>query len=123
MNKILISWVAFNTDFKAGEVDTTNSPNYQYHKYFFNHDLHIILSSAEKEDLRAEKLINKICKDFPEHNAEIRYLNIRNVIDLTEIKPKVENLLLKYADSRIDIFFSSRNFLLCRSVGIYVIHL
>ena len=107
MKNILISWVAFNTDFnKSGEVDIENSPNYQFHKYFFDHDLHIILSAGEKDDLRTEKLANKIKLDYPEHLVETRLLGIQNVIDLTEIKPKVEKVILEYTDEKIDIFFS-----------------
>ena len=106
MAKTLFSWVAFNNDFKDGKVDKENSPNYLFHKLFFNHDKHYILSSAESDDLRAGHLLTALKKDFPDHEVEIVYMNITNVINLPEIKTKVEALLLKHRDEQMDIFFS-----------------
>ncbi len=106
MNKLLFSWVAFNQDFKDGQVNPDNSPNYQFHKRFYEHDKHIILSSAKKDDIRLELLLNRVRLDFPKHNVEGVYMDIQDVIDLKEIKTKVENLLMMYASDEIDIFFS-----------------
>ena len=68
--KILISWLAYNNDFsKDGNVETENSPNYNMHKSFWEYDSHLILSSASKDDLRLEKLDNRLKIDFPEHEV------------------------------------------------------
>ena len=105
--KILISWLAFANDFtKEGKVDTENSPNYQMHKYFFKYDKHLVLSAEKEEDIRLEKLMNQLKLDFKDHETEGVYMNLHDVIDLTEIKPKVEAKLQEYADHEIDIYFS-----------------
>lgn len=102
--KVLISWLARKNDFKAGEVNT-DGPTYQFHQYFFDHDLHVILSSAKADDLRLERLLNKLQLDFP-HQVEGRYMDIANVIDLEDVLYKVKMLLREYAQHQIDIFFS-----------------
>lgn len=106
MKKYLLSWVAFNQDFKNGNVNPDDSPNYQFHKKFYAHDKHFILSSSASDDLRLELLLNKLRNDFPDHSIEGVYMSIFDVIDLKEIKTKVENLLLNYKDDELDIFFS-----------------
>ena len=110
MSKILIGWLAKNNDFirKDGEgflVNKETSPNFQFHKYFYQHDKHIILHSS-KDEILAGKLSTEIRKDFKDHNVELIDLNIDDPIDLTEIKPKVEAELMKIRDDEIDIFFS-----------------
>jgi DNA-binding NtrC family response regulator len=106
MNKLLFSWVALNNDFRDGKVCADDSPNYQFHKHFYEHDKHIILSSSKKDDTRLILLMNRIKLDFPDHKIEGVYMDIHDVIDLKEIKSKVENLLLEHADDELDIFFS-----------------
>lgn len=103
--KVLISWLAHNNDFKAGEVNT-GGPTYQFHQYFFDHELHVILSSAKKDDTRLEKLLNKLQIDFPSHQVEGRYMNIADVIDLDDVLHKVKKLLKEYDEHHIEIFFS-----------------
>jgi len=105
--KILISWIAYHNDFtENGEVDIAGSPNYQMHCYFFHYDKHIILSAEKEEDIRLEKLLNRLKLDFKDHPVEGHYMDVRDVIHLTEIKPKVEAKLQEYADHDIDIYFS-----------------
>lgn len=104
--RILISWIALNNDFKDGQVNTEGSPNYQFHKNFYNHDRHILLSSGREGDIRLDMLINRILRDFPKHVIEGIAMDIKDVIDLKEIKTKVENLLLLLSDKEVDIFFS-----------------
>ena len=105
--KILLSWYAFNNDFTNGEVDT-DGPTYQFHRYFFDHDRHLILSTMPAEDLRLEKLINRLSLDFPNHASRIegRYMNVTDVIDMPTIKNKVESLLLSLTADHIDLFIS-----------------
>ena len=104
--KTLISWLAFNNDFKEGQVDTTNSPNYSMHKMFWEFDRHIILSSNKDDDTKLEFLVTKLAIDFPDHKVELRFMNISDVINMPEIKTKVETLLLELKDDDITIFFS-----------------
>lgn len=105
--KILISWMAFNSDFtKNGNVETENSPNYNMHKYYWDYDKHVILCSSAKEDIRLEKLENKLRLDFPDHEIEAIYMGISDIIDINEIKVKIETLLLSFKDDSVTIFFS-----------------
>lgn len=103
--KLLISWIAFNNDFKDGQVDI-NGPTYSFHKQFYHHDKHIILSSANSEDTRLALLMNTLKKDFKDHVIEEKYMGVKNVIDLKEIYGKVEDLLLSYSDDYVTIFIS-----------------
>lgn len=105
--KILLSWYAFNNDFVDGDV-AVKGPTYQFHQYFFEHDKHIILSSMPGEDLRLEKLLNRLSLDFPTHKDRLegRYMAIRDIIDMPEIKTKVEALLLSLQADQIDLFIS-----------------
>ena len=121
--KILISWVAFKNDFfkEGGNVDKNNSPNYLFHKYFFhNYDRHIILSTAKKDDLRTNFLVTAIRNDFQDHITEEIYMDIKDVIDLDEIKTKVESKLLDFSNDNIDIFFSPGTSIM--QVAWYIIH-
>ena len=103
--KLLISWLAFNNDFKDGKVDKTG-PTYSYHKQFYKQDKHIILSAANSGDTRLELLINTLKRDFPEHTIEEKYMDIKTIIDLKEIYGKIEDLLLSYPDDDITVFIS-----------------
>ena len=102
----LLSWLAFNNDFKEGKVDIENSPNYNMHKFFWKYDKHIILCASKGDDAKAAFLENQLLLDFPNHLVEIRYMNVPDVIDLSEIKTKVETLLLSLKNDDITIFFS-----------------
>lgn len=121
--KILISWVAFNNDFLkgGGNVDKDNSPNYLFHKYFYqDYDKHIILSAAKEDDVRINYLVTAIRNDFKNHNVEECYLNISDVIDLDEIKTKIESKLLEFSNEEIDIFFSPGTSIM--QVAWYILH-
>jgi transcriptional regulator with PAS, ATPase and Fis domain len=110
--KVLISWLAYKNDFteKGGIVNKEGSPNYQFHQHFYDqeaYDKHIILSSeaSATNDTRMDFLLNTLRKDF-NHRIEPAYLDIKDVIDLQEIKNKCEALILKFSQHEIDIFFS-----------------
>jgi len=105
--KILISWLAFNNDFTNSEV-LTDGPTFNYHRYNYKYDKHIILSTAAESNLMAEKLLNALLLEFPSRQGqlEIKYMDVRDVIDINLIKTKVEKVLLDLHDDEIDIFFS-----------------
>ncbi|MBD1434356.1 sigma-54-dependent Fis family transcriptional regulator [Sphingobacterium sp. DN00404] len=113
--KLLISWIAAMHDFQRDEeskkfigVDK-NGPNYNFHKSFFSHDKHILLSSnnGKEPDPLVEGLRTCLIKDFPDHLVEVRYMEIKDVINIQEIKSRVEGLLLReFENDQIDIFFS-----------------
>jgi transcriptional regulator with PAS, ATPase and Fis domain len=103
--KLLISWLAFNNDFKDGHIDKTG-PTYTFHKLFYKQDKHILLSAANSDDTRLALLLNVLKRDFPEHNFEEKYMGLKSVIDLKEIYGKIEDLLLSYPEDDITLFIS-----------------
>jgi transcriptional regulator with PAS, ATPase and Fis domain len=113
MAKLLVSWIAYNHDFikENGLFKSINEdgPHYQFHKYLYEmggYEKHILLYSEGKQEGFAERLGIKLRADFPGHYVEEELLPIQNVIDLNEIKTKVESFLLKHKEDEIEIFFS-----------------
>ena len=113
--KILISWLATMHDFlrkseKRQVIGVNeNGPTFNFHKDFFDHDRHVILSSekGDKPDLYIEKLRTELNKKYPGRKIETQYLDVTDVIDIPQIKSKVEGLLIReYKEEEIDIFFS-----------------
>lgn len=113
--KLLISWIAAQHDFNRDK-DTNriiginnNGPTFNFHHDFFEHEKHVILCKQpmEEPDIHAESLRSELIKYYRDRTVEIVYLDITDVIDISEIKSKVEGLLLReYQDDEIDIFFS-----------------
>jgi hypothetical protein len=105
--KILISWIAQKNDFGENGVNE-NGPTLNFYKYFFEYERHLLLSSAKQDDTRAEQLASAIRLLHPDHAAKVdlRYMAVDDVIDIGQIKEKVETLLLQYGDDDIDIFYS-----------------
>ena len=106
--KILISWLAYAHDFKEGNA-ITGGPTYSFHKDYYKKEKygkHILLSGEKEDDLRLIHLCQLLRKDFKDHEVEEKYMNIQDVISLTEIRPKVASLLEEHKEHEIDIFFS-----------------
>jgi len=106
--KILVSWYARSNDFKENEVNPTG-PTLQFHKYFYeNYERHILLSSQSVAD--NDPFLDKLCRaiqsTYKGRIIEKRFMGISDVIDLQEIKTRVEALLLENKTHEIDIFFS-----------------
>lgn len=103
--KYLISWIANNNDFKDGQA-IKNGPTYLYHQYYYNYDKHFLLSSSKGDDTKVEFLINLLKKDFKDHYVEPIYLNVSDVINLNEIRTKLEKWLSSFNEDELDIFIS-----------------
>lgn len=107
--KVLISWYAFQHDFKEGTISDT-SPTMQFHHHFFQHDRHLILSSLAGDDTRLDMVLNRLYLDFPERRSIIegRYMDISgdDIINPAAIRPKIEALLQEFASHDIDLFIS-----------------
>lgn len=107
--KILISWYAYKHDFN-GNQPNQEGPTFQFHRYFFEHDQHIILSQEAADDIRLETLVNALKRTYQQRKACIKeaYLNIANddIIKPSVIRPKIEALLQQYADDELDLFIS-----------------
>ena len=44
---------------------------------------------------------------FPTHQIEIRFLDVKDILDYQEVKGKTEKILLEYVQEEIDILFSN----------------
>lgn len=113
--KILISWIAAVHDFLRNPETrqiigvNENGPTFNFHKDFFDHDRHVILSSekGDKPNMYNEKLRTELSKKYAGRHIEIQYLDVADVINIPQIKSKVEGLLMReYKDDEISIFFS-----------------
>ena len=111
--KILISWIALSNDFdkETGGVNP-KGPTVQFHQHFYQYnsapayDKHILLSTP-KEEQKNKGLAYYLMNTLPgNHQVEFLLLSIEDVISITEIKPKIERLLLEHKEHEIDIFFS-----------------
>ncbi len=108
MKRIIISWIAWYYDFKEGEVDI-QGPTYSLHERFWdeNCEKHVLLSSAFSDDTRSEMLYTTLRRDFTDHDIELRYMDLEDILDFREIKQKAIRVLQEYEEYEIDILFSS----------------
>lgn len=110
--KILISWLAYRHDFNRDQETEAvkginpEGTNYNMHKYFYKYDKHILLFSGRGDGAGAERLKNEINREFSDHVIDLINMEIKDPINLAEIKPKVEARLMELSDHEIDIFVS-----------------
>jgi len=107
--RILISWMAVVNDFNnVNEVnDEGLTPEfYRYHYQTKNYDKHILLRTDDMQSIhKANTLTRYLRQEFDFTNIDIRALEINDIININEIKTKVEALLLELKNDDIDIFF------------------
>jgi len=107
--RILISWMAVVNDFNnVNEVnDEGLTPEfYRYHYFLKNYDKHILLRTDDMQSIhKANTLTRYLRQEFDFTNIDIRALEINDIININEIKTKVEALLLELKNDDIDIFF------------------
>lgn len=126
--KTLFSWVATMHDFVRNSSNTIidineDGPTFNFHNDFYNHDRHIILSSKKGEDpdQYLEMLRSKLITKFPNRTVEVRYMDITDVISISEIKDKVEGMLIRdFKDDEIHLFFSPGTSAM--QISWYIIH-
>jgi DNA-binding NtrC family response regulator len=114
MAHLLVSWIARNNDFhftSTGVFDKVNSfgPNPQFHENFFIEqglDEHILLYSNAKDEPLAERLLAYLLGKFPKRLIRTELLSISDIIDLVEVKSKIETWLLQHAKYELTLFFS-----------------
>jgi DNA-binding NtrC family response regulator len=115
--RILISFIAYQHDFKelhnnkaAVEKD---GPTHNFHQFFYDsqsgtYTKHILLAADKTSFPRLQLLASSLRSDYPGRKIEEVNLNLNqeDVVDITKIKPPIEEILLKHKDAEIDIFFS-----------------
>lgn len=125
----MMSWVAEMNDFTRNvsrdaprKVNIADSPNLNFHRYWFSdHEEHIILSGKEGDDPGALLLKSEILKEFPDRKVRIEYMDLFDVIDVDEIKPKVERLIRKNKEHEIDLFWSPGTSIM--QLSWYIVHM
>jgi len=113
MKKILVSWIATDSDFEKGkeEVSETRSPNFLMHKYFFDkYDKHFIVSSESEivKDKKLQILIAKLKKDFPSHEIEPLFANLQDINDAEEAKQQLDVVVYpRVKNCEIDVYIAA----------------
>jgi DNA-binding NtrC family response regulator len=114
MARLLVSWIARNNDFSANEAGgfggvKPDGPNADFHRHYFEAeklDGHILLYSDARQENYAEHLLAYLRREFPGHPVEAQLLAVNDVIDLAEVKTKVETWLLERRQHELCLFFS-----------------
>jgi DNA-binding NtrC family response regulator len=113
MNRILLSWFATNNDFLKDQPNQVNpdGPTVSFHRYFYDkegYEKHIILTSRKEvdDDLKLLYLRTYLQQRFRNHRLETRAMAIQDVINLEEIRNKIEGLLEELSQYQIDLFIS-----------------
>jgi len=106
--KVLISWSAYRNDFCGENNDEVNEHGTHHYLYknHFDFDRHILLSNKEQgRDVKFEKLFTTLKNTFKK-NTEPRYIPIRDIINVQELKEKLEPLLAEFRNEEVHIFIS-----------------
>lgn len=97
MPKILLSWMAYGNDFVKEKESfkgvNLEGPSYTFHQYFYKelgYDEHIILYTQPRDESWIEWLINKLLLDFSCRSINQHCADIKDPIDLEEVKGKIE---------------------------------
>ncbi|MGC9472109.1 MAG: RNA repair transcriptional activator RtcR family protein [Bacteroidales bacterium] len=108
--KTLISWLAVNNDliYSNNECKGINKegPTCLFHRYYYQHDRHVILCTSKRYAEDADKLRESVLDEFPGRKIEIRNLEVVDPINLNEVKTKVQRHMEKYRNDEVTIFFS-----------------
>jgi len=107
MGKILFSWIAMINDFKPnGDVNETG-PTLNIHAHHWDYKQHIILYTKNNER-KALQLLNYLRKHFGHQRTNITLVDVINVYDdLPSIKIKIETLLMRYREDKLDLLLST----------------
>lgn len=114
MVRLLVSWIARHNDFlttEQGGFGGVNSqgPNADFHQRYFEAESlerHILLFADDRQENYAAHLVAYLRRHHPERDISAELLPLSDVIDLAEVKTKVETWLLAHRDDELALFFS-----------------
>jgi transcriptional regulator of acetoin/glycerol metabolism len=114
MAHLLVSWLAYGQDFIRGENNVfvgvaETGPTVQFHQHFFaagGYDAHVILYADARQENLAERLLNEVLRRHPGRAVRAELLPVHDVIDLREVKSKVETWLLRCPAAELTLYFS-----------------
>ncbi|HQJ74063.1 MAG TPA: RNA repair transcriptional activator RtcR family protein [Bacteroidota bacterium] len=106
MKKILISWLATLNDFERGSNKVSKKgPTFEIHKHKnYNFDEHIILYSDNRYSSYVRNLIQELNNSFGNRRITGHLIEITDIWDVNEIKPKVQKVLEKYIKDEITVY-------------------
>ena len=106
MKKLLISWIATLNDFQSGTtIVSEKGPTYEIHKNKnYNYDEHIILYSGEKNVIKIRNIIASLKAKFRNRRITELLVELNDVWDVKEIKPKVEKVIMDHSGDDITVF-------------------
>lgn len=106
MKKLLISWIATLNDFQSGtNVVSEKGPTFEIHKNkAYNFDEHIILFSGDKNLLKVKNLVSSLKSKYNNRRVTGLLVDLNDVWDVNEIKPKVTQVIMDHADDEITIY-------------------
>lgn len=120
MEKILISWYAYNNDFVIQQLGKAkrnvgmvneDGPTFNVHRYFYDgvgYSKHILLNNSleERDKRNFQLLVAELKKEFKKHTIEPRDIPLEDPINIAEIFTKLNSFLAGLTDKLLDIFIS-----------------
>jgi DNA-binding NtrC family response regulator len=114
MAHLLVSWIAYNNDFLRNEKGgfggvNPDGPNADFHQHYFEVEglqKHTLLYADARQENHAEHLANYLRRQHPGREISTELLPLSDVIDLSEVKTKVETWLLTHREHELALFFS-----------------
>lgn len=106
--KTLVSWIAKTHDFENGKFKPYGTHG-NFHIHFYEkrkYDRHIVLYSNKEEDVAAGIFRTYMSKIYTNRQFEFKCMNLNDVIDVSEIQQKIDQLLIELKDDEIEIFVS-----------------
>lgn len=107
---VIISWVAWFYDFQEDGKPNLEGPTYDMHKRYFDpkkHGKHMLLTTGDEDDTRGPVLLNRLKRDFPNHQIELHFMDVQDPFDFQELRFKSERALEMVKESEIEILYSN----------------
>ena len=113
MAHLLVSWLAHKNDFLSADKGfggvNPNGPTVQFHTHFFatgGFNEHVLLYSDARQEMLAEHLLTQLRGQHPGRAIRTELLPLTDVIDLAEVKTKVETWLVQHTAHELTLYFS-----------------
>ncbi|WP_052430615.1 sigma 54-interacting transcriptional regulator [Hymenobacter sp. DG25B] len=114
MSRLLVSWIATTRDFLKNEQGAFGGinplgPTSNFHQHYFEAEKleqHILLYSDARQENHATHLVAHLRREYPGRAISAELLPLTDIIDLEEVKTKVETWLLAHREHELAIFFS-----------------
>ena len=114
MSHLLVSWIATTRDFLKNEQGAfgginPQGPTANFHLNYFKAERleeHVLLYSDVRQENHAKHLVAYLRREYPGRAISAELLPLTDIIDLAEVKTKVETWLVAHQEHDLAIFFS-----------------